>query len=396
MTATAATLRLWLAEGSTGPFPFLPVVRELQRTGKHCADVALLDALAEVRTAVRAEQVADGDRMLRRFLDVALDKHDDRHRYPSYTALSLFDLPSGADAGPAQRRADRLVVGLVGDVLRFETAALAGRGAMLPRMRPGPDLVAKRCRHGLRVLSPALNRLGVARADLDAPRAVREAARVWVAGRRPVGPDPLRLSMLPVDTIHDEHLFIRVLQTFEVSFALTAVRLHATVAALDADDPGAAARHLDTAATTFGETAPLFALLATMRVEAFRTFRTFTDGASAIQSDGYKTMESLCRPPDPARLASAAYDAVPEVRARVAAGVRTIDEAVDDLRRRGGTVYQVHAAQERFARAWTRWRHTHHRLAARMLGDVRGTGYTVGVPYLASVVDIPVFRGLPG
>ena len=58
------------------------------------------------------------------------------------------------------------------------------------------------------------------------------------------------------------------------------------------------------------------------------TFREYTDGASAIQSRSYKTIESLCRRPDPERLVGPGYDAVPEVRARVLTAQPTLEEAL--------------------------------------------------------------------
>ena len=39
----------------------------------------------------------------------------------------------------------------------------------------------------------------------------------------------LLLTLLPVYTVHDEYLFLRVLQRFETTFALIAVHLRATL-----------------------------------------------------------------------------------------------------------------------------------------------------------------------
>jgi tryptophan 2,3-dioxygenase len=41
-----------------------------------------------------------------------------------------------------------------------------------------------------------------------------------------------------------------------------------------------------------------------------------------------------------------------------------------------------------------RWRHTHYRLAVRMLGERTGTGNTEGTPYLNAVRTVPVFRSV--
>jgi tryptophan 2,3-dioxygenase len=38
-----------------------------------------------------------------------------------------------------------------------------------------------------------------------------------------------------------------------------------------------------------------------------------------------------------------------------------------------------------------RWKATHHSLAARMLGEAQGSGYTAGVPYLRKCLDNRLF-----
>ena len=105
-----------------------------------------------------------------------------------------------------------------------------------------------------------------------------------------------------------------------------------------------------------------------MQVEAFRTFREFTDGASAIQSRNYKILESLCRTPDLDRLASAAYLSVPEVRERVLAGNFTLDEAFEAACASGYLTCaereKLTAAMGRFAATLRRWRQTHYSLAS--------------------------------
>jgi len=144
------------------------------------------------------------------------------------------------------------------------------------------------------------------------------------------------------------------------------------------------------------ESAPLFSMLATMQVESFRTFRQFTEGASAIQSRNYKTLESLCRKLDPERFESPAYYQVPEVRKRVLAGQPTLDDAFQEICQSDDISDEdrdrLADGMRGFASALLRWRNTHYRLAVRMLGNATGTGYTEGVPYLKSVRTIPVFR----
>ncbi|MFJ3172969.1 hypothetical protein ACIPJK_19625 [Streptomyces roseus] len=135
-----------------------------------------------------------------------------------------------------------------------------------------------------------------------------------------------------------------------------------------------------------------------MQVESFRTFREFTDGASAIQSRNYKLVESLCRVPDQDRLDSPAYRSTPEVRMRILAGQPTLDEACSaalaDDRFGAQDRELLTTAMLGFAGALRRWRQTHYRIAVRMLGTRSGTGSTEGTPYLSSVRKIPVFRSV--
>jgi tryptophan 2,3-dioxygenase len=202
----------------------------------------------------------------------------------------------------------------------------------------------------------------------------------------------LAVTLLTVYTAHDEHLFVRMLQCYEVSFALVSVQLRAAILALHAADAGLAARALSTAAATMDECTPLFSLVATMQPEAFMAFREFTDGASAIQSRSYKTIESLCRRPDADRLAGPGYDAVPDVRAKVLAGQPTLEDALARSSLAPNEIAEIQAAMAAFEAEVMGWRRTHHNLAMRMLGMRRGTGYTAGVPYLAEAKDIPVFK----
>jgi tryptophan 2,3-dioxygenase len=235
--------------------------------------------------------------------------------------------------------------------------------------------------------------------DVDDP--IAGARRLWAnlaADLSPAEHRALQLTMLPVSLIHDEYQFIRALQSFEATFALMAVQLQAAVRALTDGDCDLALRRIQAAEMRFHEAAPLFSLVATMQVQAFHTFREFTEGASAIQSRNYKLVESLCRQPDPSRLDAPAYLSVPEVRQRVLAGQVTLDEAFQAARAAGHLdardIDDLEREMQRFAATLVRWRRTHYGIAVRMLGERTGTGYTEGSPYLKEVQTIPVFPSL--
>ena len=406
MTKGRATLvdelRSWLADPQPTTFPYDAVVAEYQRCGKHFVSEPALETLA----AARETAATSADATLARFLEVALDKQDGRYDYPTYLGLCLLPIPSLDDPSEHADRTlqgrDRLVVQLAGDLLGFELAALNGQSSLLPEMRPDVRTARKRCEHGMRVALPALRRLGnVGAVSADDPQLA--AAELITEIQRGLTSDERRalaLSMLPVYVLHDEYLFIRVLQMFEATFALLACDFKWAVEALTRRDAAAATRHVVSAEATLHESAPLFSLLGTMQVESFRSFREFTDGASAIQSHSYKLMESLCRTPDPERLDSPAYTSVPEVRERVVAGIVTLDDAVERGREEGWldarAETELAAAMRAFSKTLKRWRQTHYRLAERMLGDGRaGTGHTAGPPYLAAVRCVDVFRSIP-
>ncbi|MEV0941056.1 tryptophan 2,3-dioxygenase family protein [Micromonospora wenchangensis] len=401
------------SSGTADPeqFPYQAVVTEFHRVGKHFVKKELLVQLDQARARVNAR--ATPARELSAFLDVALDKWDGRYDYRSYLALPLLPLPTAAlETGPAGRLADevdrpgpgggrwerdRLLVDLVADALAFELAASTDAIDLLPEQRPGPELSAKRCRLGVRAVSAALTRLGLAGAvtERDPVAAAVTLHRLAVTGRDPARERVLALSMLPVYVSHDEYLFIRVLQAYECVFAGVAEELWGTIAALDTGRPRPAAGRLAYARELISGAGTLFSLLATMQPAAFRTFREYTEGASAIQSRSYKIMESLCRTPEPERLDSTAYRSVPEVREVVRAGQPSIDRSYRAAVRagslRGPDLDLVRQQMAAFAEAVLTWRRTHHRLAVRMLGTRSGTGYTEGTPYLAAVRAVPVF-----
>jgi len=398
-------LEIWFSCLDADIFPYGAVIKQFHQTGKHFVATELLKALTRVRSTLpRMCGSAASVQLLDQFLDTALDKWDGRYDYQTYLALKLLPLPTKDDLGPdtasADQQRDWLVVQLIFDALRFELAAADGRMELLPHMRPDARTTSKRCRLGLRAAVPPLRRLGLGRdeAATDPVAAACELCRAVDAALSPAERRTLQLSILPVFTVHDEYLFIRVLQLFETTFALLTVQLRAAVTALANSKALLALRRISTAEAMLHESAPLFSLLATMQVEAFRTFRTYTEGASAIQSRNYKMVESLCRVPDRSRLNSIAYHAVPEVRERVVAGQTTVDDAFEMARAANRLTLaeceDIDQALQQFAATLVQWRQTHYRLAVRMLGERPGTGYTEGTPYLKAVRTIPVFQSI--
>jgi tryptophan 2,3-dioxygenase len=393
-------LSAWLTEPDPDAFPYEAVVAELHRGGKHFAPRQLLTTLERVR-ATLPEGSDPGTHLLAQFLHTALDRHDGRFDNPSYLGIGLLPLPGTGDGAHdvhlAGRRRDRLFALLVADTLRFELAAAEGSSGLLPRMRPDARVTSKRCRLGVRAIRPALTRLGLTAGSTttDPLTEAREVCGTVMDSVTSEERRTLTVSLLPVYVLHDEYMFIRVLQSYETTFALVGVQLSAAIAALAEGRAAAAARAITAAEQALREASPLFSLVATMQPEAFLTFREFTDGASAIQSRSYKTVETLCRQPETSRLHSPAFRSVPEVRDRVLAGQPNLDEALASAVASGQLTAEmrdaVFGAMQRFEAALLKWRQTHYRIAVRMLGQRRGTGYTEGVPYLDEARTVPVF-----
>lgn len=388
----------WLRTPDPVTFPYDEVIDTIRGAGKHRAPTNLLAQLDHARAALTDSD----DAHLAMFLGTALDKWDSRFDNPSYLAFEQLPLPgtgphTGCPRYAAQQR-DRLLTLLVTDMLRFELAVADGTARWLPEIGPDPKLTVKRCRLGVRAVTPALARMGMLPAHLAAMDPMESARSVCALVADDTTPRErlvLATTMLPVSRVHDEYMFMRILQSYETVFALVGVQLRAAIGALGRGRGAAAASLVDAADSALREASLLFSIVATMRTEAFLTFREDTDGASAIQSRNYKAMESLCRHPDRSRLDSAAYESVPEIRDRILAGQSTLDQAaaaaVASGRLDRDTQDFLAAALDRFESRFQRWRTTHYRLAVRMLGERRGTGYTEGVPYLDHVRSVSIF-----
>lgn len=395
-------LMRWQSTASADVFPFSDVMAAFQAGGKHFVAEEVLRALNCVRNHLPHVRGDSHDReRLERFLENALDKWDGRYANPTYLGLNLLPLPTLTDdltqLAAIERQYDRLLVQLAADAARFELAAFDGKTAFLPHLRADERTTAKRCRLALQIALPAARRLNLDE-GLEADDALAAARCLWANVNQQLSEDDrltLRLTMLPVSLQHDEYQFIRILQAFEATFALAAVEIHAAVRALGTGQIAFATERITVAERALHEAAPLFSLVATMRIEAFHTFREFTEGASAIQSRNYKLMESLCRDPDAARRDAPAYTSVPEVRQRVLSGHETLDAAflaaASTGRYASAEIATLEQAMQRFAATLRRWRRTHHGIAVRMLGERTGTGYTEGAAYLHTVQSIPVF-----
>ncbi|MEU6299553.1 tryptophan 2,3-dioxygenase family protein [Streptomyces erythrochromogenes] len=369
----------------------------VRRTGKHFLPKRMLIRLSEIR-----HRNAAGLPFLHAFLDCLLDKHEDRFWNRTYLSLPVLELL--LDERNSAVSADRMSTLLMADVVRFETGAAGGSREGPGRGRPDAETVRTRLRHAVRFVAQGIGSSGEGDlpSRLDGSRGSRLEDVVDHLPRPPAtdGWSWFDVTVQPVYVLHDEYFFIRILQAHEMLFTAMSDHVASAVSALREGYPDECAERIDGAVAMFERAAGLFRTVATMRAEHFSTFRHYTQGASAIQSEQYKRFESLCGVPPAARLDSTAFTSVPAVRtATQDPGHDTITRAYLDLRRgggRGGAAWsRLDDALGRLEGRHQRWKSAHRGLAARMLGDAHGSGYTDGVPYLTGALENRLFWQLP-
>jgi tryptophan 2,3-dioxygenase len=393
----AAELQRWLsadpAADLDGPALARLVTREVRWVGTHFLEPALLADLAAVR-----DRYAGRDPMLDAFLTCVLAKHDGRYWNRTYLCLPVLErLVEGPDAPlhPIQ-----LAALLAADVVRHELCASHRGKAVSPLDRPDGRTLHTRVRQAARFKSASLG-AELATELLAAVAHDPEAGLPEILAALPIAPaawaaDWLEVTVQPVSTVHDEYFFIRALQCHELVYGVAARCIAGAAAALADGRPDEAAGMVDQATVMVERGQSLFRMVATMRYEAFHTFREFTQGASAIQSEQYKRFEARCWTPTADRLASPAFDQVPGVRAELNRG--SLMAAWLDADRRwpdDPALARVAASMAALEAAHRRWKGTHLTLATRMLGDARGSGNTSGVSYLRSWVDHRLFGEAP-
>jgi tryptophan 2,3-dioxygenase len=364
------------------------------------ADV--ISRLAEIRAGLGSRRTLTGA-----YLDCVLDKHDNRYCYETYLALPVLrPLITGRQA---RLPAPRLAAFLVADAMRFELRALHGWHELMPAARPSPDLIRKRLRKGARFTAPWSSPRELPRPGLDyllelAKRPEQPDMAKLLLAALPAATDTdaalrIAVSVLPVDVLHDEYLFIRILQASEATFVTLAYHLRTAIAGMRAKNAEGAQAAVMAASQCVAQGGRLFSILATMSADSFRRFRQFTEGASAIQSEHYKRFELLCGVPAAQRLDSAAFSNVPPVLDEARGDPETLTRAYLDARSKGwfcaAEWESIDGALDQLEETHQRWKTTHFRIAGMMLGDAPGSGYTAGVPYLRELLDNRLFWAIP-
>ncbi|HEX8741834.1 MAG TPA: hypothetical protein VF712_01755 [Thermoleophilaceae bacterium] len=411
---TASAVLLWHAEAQAGRragafdpdswcarFPDAAVLADYHRRGKQFVPPATLDLLDRVQPDLPPAGAGDAATVLAAFFDMALDKRRGRFDYHSYIGTELVGRGRTGDPRGFEHVLERqtsAVLLYLADLLGFEARTFLGEEVRFGERVPRPALVARRLRHTLEAMShfgaelpPTLGagvRACLARHRIDAQ--TLRALSDFAAERRAATDARSRrlcdLTMLPVSAVHDEYVFLRVLQLFEMVFEILVTGMRSCVDhAAGAPDriPAFMLQMADLLRRSIG----FFRILHTMPSENFAAFRVHTEGASAIQSERFKYFELLTAHPPRARVDSPAYTSVPRLATRYRDGLRNLEDAL-----RGREISDSsRAAMTALDREYARWKRIHYATALKMIGDRSGTGGTPGIPYLAAAVDARLF-----
>lgn len=374
-------------------FPYPQVLAHYHAVGRIHADPDLVAALRSAHDVVTAAARGPADGpvawLLTGWLPSTFDQEDGG--YDSYFGARLLRAVAHHYPGSADAATDTVIVAAVAELVVTEAAA-----------HLSADVSDRRQRARMRAVLQVLARLGDlaphaatdprdlfrAReilADVPDDRRLAIAAYETATAVMAGVPAPVRqvmeVTMLPVTRLHDEQMFIRMIQVFESLYDIVANRVAAAIEALagaDAEQAGHAVAH---AAARLECTPALFRVLTTMPSPAFAVIRDNTHGRSAIQSRPYRLVERLCAP----------GAVVPDVAGLPAAEVT------------GPTLQELFHAQPDSAKArlaeqmsrldagWLRMKRTHAAITLKIIGNVPGTGGTDGAPYLRRAAEVPLF-----
>lgn len=388
-------------------FPYSSVLDTFHRFGKEYVPGAYLEYLDELERDIRAlEPIADSSAygILCGFFCGLLDKHRKQYCYDSYIGSSIIEQVMSCPSmtfEEAWRERTRQIVALVADVVRFECLTYLGEMPRQSAHLVSKRLGCKRIRGGVH----ALKTFGAAVPELLRDSGLDEVSVEWKTTdeaddpllRRTAGvahviidrvPDDTRqmiaLTMLPVSTDHDEYMFIRIVQAFEMMFVMLANGFRETIHRLTEKRMRDALDAIRAMTDTLHTSLSFFRVLNTMPSENFHEFRDLTDGASAIQSRQYKWIEVLAAHPTPKRIESEGFEPVPAVKNAYRQGLRNIEDAFEDCRRHLApeSLAQCKTALLALDKQFVSWKRSHVNVVIRALGNVKGTGGTAGLVYL--------------
>ncbi|GAA3748629.1 tryptophan 2,3-dioxygenase [Salinactinospora qingdaonensis] len=370
----------------TDSFPFAEILGHYQLWGRTHVSPKLANGLRDTYVKLPTPRSSQ-ERILVDWLPSTFDQQDGD--YDSYIAAPMLErLAAATGESSVDVGLDTEIVVLLADLLRTEGEALAA----------APDTSRQRVRTHATVqalarvtgLSP---KAGVSVPDevpqvgKNDPALAEVASRFAEATLGDAPPDihrAVEIALLPTTPLHDELMFIRNVQLFELVYRQMSRCLQRTRLALLADDIETAVAELDDAAGRVENTPALYRILTTMSRESFAVIRSHTDGRSAIQSRSYREVERISAP----RPAGPVDDKLPAVTVPTPTLQEIYAEKGQDA---NPALRPVTEVMRRFDHAWRAMKRTHWGITLKIIGNVTGTGGTSGAAYLKTAAEIPLF-----
>ncbi len=189
-------------------------------------------------------------------------------------------------------------------------------------------------------------------------------------------------TRFPRSDQHEEHVFLRVVQSSESVFFLVR-RVATEVASACRADPAEAARLLALAGDCADVLNSLFHVLLTLSPQGFMTFREQTGQASAVQSLNYNAMDISVYGFDPRKAQT--YDSVPHLRVLNSPAVRDHKPLSAVVADSGDG--ELMAGWQRLDRTLSKWRGAHYRFARTYLPvGTQASGGTDGAAFVKRFV----------
>jgi tryptophan 2,3-dioxygenase len=414
-----AALRTWLPRLDSSPvslpsllaesaradrFPYAEVLTHYRRVGRTNVDARLLSRLRYLDVLLRRlPELTPGRRLwpLPEWLPSTIDQCTGN--YDSYLVTALLESLPCVEVGDPGRTAaeaesatdstiDMLMAALVSDLALIEADALStGQNREQLRRTQACLLLLSR----LKGLAPKwdlpVDPMWAANMARDLPEAERLVEMVSMLALRIRRRLPhscrqaVNLSLLPTTRLHDEQMFVRCIQIFEMLYRQIYRCLVRASAAMQVRDVARACAELADATGRLDMSPVLYRVVTTMPRSSFAIIREFTNGRSAIQSRSYRQIDLVCAPrrPSPAADKLPAVEVVsPTLQDTFFAIAGRLDAA--DLDRLAAQMRALDAA-------WRAMKRTHWGITLKIIGRVPGTGGTAGADYLKHAADVPLF-----
>lgn len=411
-------------ESNLAGFPIDEILNMFHASGKHFGHPQLLEELTSINHLLSKDMPWDAQFPVEKIstvLRVLLDKHTNTFDHLTYTALPIFELLQSydqADLNTCIHDQVLLVVAIICDLVRFELNSTLGLEHRFQQDLPSLRKLKQRIYVSLRAVktfSSFVESLSLPenmddlielwRQDSDSEKQLSEQAAqqcmtfVGMMMRQLDNgvQELLQLSIVPVYISHDEYMFIRILQAFEMLFLVTTTGLKICMTHISAQEYQAASDIFNQLNAIFRLSPSLFRILSTMPGCNFNRFREYLKGASAVQSTYYKQMELYASHPETNRLRSPAFAEVPKVVGEYhqPSFVNLQDLTVPVLKSEGNLlnapIRNMIDSMLALDASFVNWKIIHYRIVKSMIGDARGTGSTSGPPYLMQYLEQPLF-----